>query len=71
MTSKEPEKPAQAAKKPRRQRGRTDRSAMFPLAPVADELPPSYAALFADLKLRIRAERLRVVVSGNAAMIML
>jgi predicted nuclease of restriction endonuclease-like (RecB) superfamily len=58
-------------KPPRRQRGRTDRSVMFPVAPAAEEAPLSYAAMLADLKLRIRAERLRVVLSGNAAMILL
>jgi predicted nuclease of restriction endonuclease-like (RecB) superfamily len=60
-----------ADKKPRLQRGRTDRRVMFPVAPAAIETPLNYAAMLADLKLRIRAERLRVVLSSNAAMILL
>lgn len=60
-----------ADKKPRLQRGRTDRSVMFPVAPAAEDTPLSYAAMLADLKLRIRAERLRVVLSSNAAMVLL
>lgn len=57
--------------KPRRQRGRTDRSAMFPVAPPAQEAPSGYVAMLAELKLRIRTERLRVVMSSNAAMVLL
>lgn len=34
-------------------------------------LPPSYAATLADLKERIRAERLRVVLSANTAVLMM
>jgi predicted nuclease of restriction endonuclease-like (RecB) superfamily len=58
-------------KPPRRQRGRTDRNAMFPVAQPADEAARGYATMLADLKSRIRAERLRVVLSSNAAMILL
>ena len=58
-------------KKPRQQRGRTDRSVMFPVAPTAVDLPGGYADMLADLKQRIRVERLRVVLASNAAMVML
>jgi predicted nuclease of restriction endonuclease-like (RecB) superfamily len=44
---------------------------MFPVAPVADKAPQNYAAMLAELKQRIGAERLRVVVSSNAAMVLL
>ncbi len=55
----------------RKQRGRTDKSAMFPVAPVRNEMPGGYAAVLADLKQRIRQERLRVVLASNAAMVLL
>ena len=34
-------------------------------------LPPSYAATLADLKARIQAERLRVVLSANTAVLLM
>ncbi len=55
----------------RKQRGRTDKSAMFPVAPARNELPGGYAVVLADLKQRISQERLRVVLASNAAMVLL
>lgn len=55
----------------RKQRGRTDGSVMFPVAPVRNEMPNDYADMLADLKQRIRQERLRVVLASNVAMVLL
>jgi predicted nuclease of restriction endonuclease-like (RecB) superfamily len=55
----------------REQRGRVDRTVMFPVAPTVIELPPDYADWLGNLKQRIRAERLRVVLASNAAMLLL
>ncbi|MBK5274528.1 MAG: hypothetical protein JJE30_05695, partial [Desulfuromonadales bacterium] len=55
----------------RKQRGEVDRTVMFPVAPTVSELPPDYAEWLGDLKQRIRAERLRVVLASNAAMVLL
>jgi predicted nuclease of restriction endonuclease-like (RecB) superfamily len=55
----------------RKQRGKTDRTVMFPVAPGVTEFPPDYAEWLGDLKQRIRTERLRVVLASNAAMVML
>jgi predicted nuclease of restriction endonuclease-like (RecB) superfamily len=74
MSSKKPSaKPLipSVAEQPRLQRGRTDRSVMFPIAPESVEMPDSYAALLTALKQRIRQERLRVVLSSNAAMLLM
>ena len=55
----------------RNQRGRVDRSAMFPVAPPASDTPQDYAAWLASLKARIQHERLRVVLASNAVMVLL
>jgi len=55
----------------RKQRGRVDRSVMFPVPPPATDAPPDYAAWLADLKARIRQERLRVVLASNTVMVLL
>ena len=55
----------------RKQRGRTDRSAMFPVAPGAAEMPADYADWLTDIKTRIHRERLRVVLASNATMVLL
>lgn len=55
----------------RRQRGRVDESVMFPAPPPTSEAPPDYAAWLAALKARIHQERLRVVLTSNAAMVLL
>jgi len=44
---------------------------MFPVAPAVIELPLDYAEWLGDLKKRIQAERLRVVLASNAAMVLL
>jgi predicted nuclease of restriction endonuclease-like (RecB) superfamily len=55
----------------RKQRGRVDRSAMFPMPPPAGDAPLDYTAWLANLKARIRRERLRVVLASNAVMVLL
>ncbi len=55
----------------RKQRGRIDRSVMFPVAPPKVELPAEYSDWLADLKQRIQSERLRIVLASNAAMVLL
>jgi predicted nuclease of restriction endonuclease-like (RecB) superfamily len=55
----------------RKQRGRIDRSVMFPVPPPASDAPPDYAAWLADLKARIQRQRLRVVLASNAVMVLL
>ena len=55
----------------RKQRGRVDRSVIFPVPLSASDAPPDYAAWLADLKARIRQERLRVVLASNAVMVLL
>jgi len=55
----------------RKQRGKTDRDVMFPVAPTAIELPVDYGDWLADLKKRIHTERLRVVIASNMAMVLL
>ena len=55
----------------REQRGRVDRGVMFPVAAPVVEMPADYADWLAGLKQRIRSERLRVVLAGNAAMVLL
>jgi predicted nuclease of restriction endonuclease-like (RecB) superfamily len=55
----------------RKQRGRVDRSVMFPVPPPAGDVPVDYAAWLADLKARIHQERLRVVLASNAVMVLL
>lgn len=55
----------------RKQRGKVDRTVMFPVAPTVSELPSDYAESLGDLKQKIRTERLRVVLASNAAMVLL
>lgn len=55
-------RPKPPAKQPR---------ARLPAAGSARDLPPDYASLLAELKQRIREERLRVVLAANAAMVLL
>ena len=58
-------------KEQRKQRGRVDRSAMFPATPESVEMPATYIGILDDLKQRIRSERLRVILASNAAMVLL
>lgn len=60
-----------SAKSERKQRGQVDRTVMFPVAPPKIELPEDYPNWLADLKHRIQSERLRIVITSNAAMILL
>jgi hypothetical protein len=64
-------KTAATNKAERKQRGRIDRSAMFPVAPPKVELPEDYANWLAELKYQIQSERLRIVISSNVAMVLL
>jgi predicted nuclease of restriction endonuclease-like (RecB) superfamily len=61
--------PPQDARKVRG-RSRQDQAA-FPVAPVRSELPRDYAAALAEIKDRVRQERLRVVLAANSAMVLL
>ena len=66
-----------AGKRPRAEeeqrmtRGRARPGAGFPIAPSKAALPEEYASALATIKTRIQQERLRVVLSANAAMILL
>ena len=61
----------QAPAQERKQRDRVDRSVMFPVAAPAVEMPTDYIGWLAEIKTRIRSERLRVVLASNAAMVLL
>ncbi len=52
-------------------RGRVRAEACFPAAPAKAGLPEDYADAFAAIRSRIQQERLRVVLSANAAMVLL
>jgi predicted nuclease of restriction endonuclease-like (RecB) superfamily len=58
-------------KEGRLSKGRSRKEVRFTAAPSKAELPADYARLLADLKQRIANERLRVVLSANAAMVLL
>ena len=58
-------------KEGRLSKGRSRKEVRFTAAPSKAELPADYATLLADLKQRISNERLRVVLSANAAMVLL
>ena len=51
--------------------GRTGEEASFPVPPALRETPHDYALTLEELKARIQEERLRVVLSANAAMVLL
>ena len=51
--------------------GRKPRDASFAAPPSHAKLPDSYGAVLGEIKRRIQAERLRVVMAANAAMVML
>mgnify|MGYP001106717946 CR=1 FL=1 len=55
----------------RKSRGYKHAEASFPVPPVREELPDSYAAVLGEIKKRIRTERLRIVMTANAAMVLL
>jgi len=63
---------AAAANTPdRKSRGRMREDASFPVVPSRVGLPVSYASVLGEIKQRIQAERLRVVMAANSAMIIL
>ncbi len=49
--------------------GRSKDEVMLPVAPSKVAVPVSYAALLSNLKVRIRQERLKVVLASNAALV--
>ncbi len=53
----------------RRSRGRAREEALFPAAAPMTEMPTGYLDMLAEIKQRIQSERLRVVLSANAAMV--
>ncbi len=55
----------------RKSRGRKRVDASFPVPPKLEELPDSYATVLGEIKQRIRTERLRIIMSANAAMVLL
>ena len=55
----------------RKQRGNVDGSAMFPATPSKLNLPSDYTKWLADLKTNIAKTRLKVVLTSNAAMVLL
>ncbi len=56
---------------PRRVLGRARPDAAFPVPPMVADLPRDYTRVLAELKRRIARERLRVVLSANAGMVLL
>ncbi len=52
-------------------RGKTRDGASFPVSPPLAELPRDYAETLSEIKRRIQHERLRVVLTANAAMVQL
>lgn len=63
--------PSDGAIVARSTRGRVREGASFPVAPPHMGLPDDYVATLGEIKERIRAERLRVALSANAAMTLL
>ncbi len=55
----------------RRVFGRTREESSFPVPPAAHDMPHDYILMLEELKTRIQEERLRVVLSANAAMVLL
>ena len=55
----------------RKQRGKVDKTVMFPVAPTKSAIPQDYANLLAELKTHISQTRLHVILSSNVAMVML
>ena len=51
--------------------GRTLEGVSFPIPPASRDMPHDYALMLEELKTRIQEERLRVVLSANAAMVLL
>jgi len=51
--------------------GRKKEGVIFPVASPTERMPKSYVGFLSDLKKRIQQERLRVVLAGNSAMVMM
>lgn len=51
--------------------GERKNDVIFPVAPAPSSVPAGYAALLSALKESIRGERLRVVMAGNSALVLL
>lgn len=63
--------PVRAAAPARGSRGKTREGASFPVSPPRAGLPRDYAETLGEIKQRIQAERLRVVLAANTAMVLL
>jgi hypothetical protein len=63
--------PVRGAAPTRGSRGKTREGAFFPVSPPRAGLPHDYAETLSEIKQRIQAERLRVVMAANAAMVLL
>ena len=63
--------PALATSPARRVRGRPREDASFPVAPSLPDLPGDYGDVLREIKQRIQQERLRVVLTANATMVLL
>jgi len=70
MVSKEAETSG-SDKGEKRVYGRTGKEACFPVPPAARDMPRDYALILEELKTRIQEEQLRIVLSANAAMVLL
>ena len=68
MTKKRPSK---TGKDSRRSLGRIKNQAMIPVPPAQSEMARGYGLLLDELKERIAAERVRVVLAANSAMVLL
>src|SRR5258708_2684465 len=51
--------------------GEQKEEAIFPVAPLSQTMPQSYASFLSNLKKRIQQDRLRVVLASNAALMIL
>lgn len=55
----------------RKSRGLRQKDVLFPVRPGSGELPENYTTVLGEIKERIQTERLRVVMTANAAMVLL
>ena len=68
---KKPKKSPRAIGSERIARGRKREGVSFPASSARAGLPDGYAGVLAEIKQRIQAERLRVVMAANSAMVLL
>ena len=71
MAGKKTMTPAKGNPSLRVSRGRTRDGASFPSAPPRAAVPAGYDKALAEIKRRIREERLRTVLAANAGMVLL